>query len=343
MDKDSNLYGTTFVGGTGTCTDEHTPGCGTVFEITAKGIHKVLHSFDDNGTDGWYPAGGVIMDGNGNLYGTTIWGGADSGGTVFEVSATGTETVLHNFSGTPDGWEPSAGLVMDKDGNLYGVTYFDGAYGYGMVFELSANGTETILHSFSGSGTDGANPEAGLVMDKKGNLYGTDQGGANGYGTVFELSAKGTETILHAFGGVPDGCSPATASITDTEGNLAGTTSNCGAHGYGTVFALVGYGADGILYSFAGSPDGSHPYGGLVMDKKGNLYGTTAYGGAYGYGTVFELSANGTETILHSFNYNGTDGCNPEAGLVMDKKGNLYGTTQNCGANSNGVVFKLVP
>ncbi len=320
MDKEGDLYGTTAFGGAyGIDCDPFPQGCGTVFQLNPSGTETVLHSFANNGTDGFYPFAGLIMDANGKLYGTTFGGGANACedvhcGTVFELTAGGTETVLHSFApkGTIiDGISPEAGLILDANGNLYGTTNEGGAHGYGTAFELSpptrkgGGWTETILHSFASNGADGLHPRAGLIMDAKGNLYGTTPGGGSygSGGTVFEISPpakKGdawTETVLHSFT-CPQG-------------------SGC---------------ADGIL-----------PVAGLIMDANGDLYGTTNQGGAYGYGTVFELSPSGTETILHNFLDNWTDGGLPDAGLIMDAKGNLYGTTSYGGTYDGGTVFRVVP
>jgi len=349
LGKKKNLYGTTRYGGA--------YNAGTVFEVTPSGTEKVLHSFEVTGTDGYYPYAGLIVDKKRNLYGTTADGGTigtNGAGTVFELTPSGTETILHVFqaNGT-DGYLPSADLVMDKLGNLYGTTYYGGAYGYGTVFELTPTGTETILHSFNYDGTDGYYTQAALALDKHGNLYGTTPaGGAYGFGMVFKLTPTGTETILHSF--LPegtDGCNPLSSPILDKKGNLYGTTQGCGAYGEGTVFKLTPLGSETILYSFGSNgTDGYLPYGSLIFDKKGNLYGTTNSGGAYRFGTVFKLTPSGTETILHSFNPgNGTDGYMPSGdSLLLDKEGNLYGTTAlgggySCNGNGCGTVYKVTP
>jgi len=255
LDAAGNLYGTTDRGGS------HQQG--TVFELThlAGGgwSEKILHNFNANATDGYYPQG-VIFDSAGNLYGTTFAGGAYGVGTAFMLKhATGggwTEKNLHNFANTPDGDYPHAGLVFDSAGNLYGTTGGGGAYSEGTVFELTlttgGNWMETVLYSFSSNinGTnDGALPSDTLVLDAAGNLYGTtDVGGASNNGTVFRLSpASGgtwTEDILYSFGGIPDGDYPAVGLIFDPVGNLYGTTSAGGAHSNGglvggTVFELT--------------------------------------------------------------------------------------------------------
>jgi uncharacterized repeat protein (TIGR03803 family) len=365
LGKKQDLYGTTIDGGTYTCLFGN--GCGTVFKVTPSGAETVLHSFGASG-DGSWPNEGLVKDKNGNFYGTTELGGEPGCymgagcGTVFELTASGTETILHNFepNGT-DGYEPLASLVLDKEGNLYGTTYIGGAYNYGTVFKLTPSGTETILHSFNANGIDGYSAAAGLVLDTKGNLYGTTEGGGTyGLGTVYKLTPSGTETILHSFGASGDGYDPyASVLIRDKKGNLYGTTfyggaNNCLGNGCGTVFELSppikknGVWTEMILHSFdANGTDGYSPEASLLMDKEGNLYGTTGAGGTYDNGTVFELSSSGTETILHSFYANGTDGWGPECGLVLDTKGNLYGTTgsggDHCSPFGCGTVFKITP
>jgi len=305
----------------------------------------VLYSFTDTSGDAAYPQAGLVMDTNGNLYGTTSVGGAYNEGTVFEVTVAGAEEVLYSFgSQAGDGNNPGAGLIFDKTGNLYGTTFRGGANGWGTVFKLTPAGTETVLYSFTGTNGDGANPQAGLVMDKKGNLYGTTMnGGANIGGAVFELTTKGTEKVLYSFGSqAGDGTNPVAGLTFDTTGNLYGTTFAGGAYNEGTVFELTKAGTEKVLYSFGSQAgDGANPTAGLTFYKKGNLYGTTIRGGSNGEGTVFELTAAGTEMVLHSFSFESGDGASSNAGLIFDKKGNLYGTTTVGGANSEGTVFEL--
>ena len=309
---------------------------------------SVLYSFA-GGTDGTEPLfSGVIRDPAGNLYGTTYSGGASNYGTVFKVDTSGNETVLYSFTGRADGRTPYAGLVRDPAGRLYGTTYNGGlrsamcASGCGVVFEVAANGQEKVLHRFSG-GTDGALPIGGLIRDAAGNLYGTTQmGGASGSGTVFKLDASGVETVLYSFAGLPDGQYPFAGLIRDSAGNFYGTTSNGGAIGFGTVFKLDAAGHETVLYSFTGGSDGGSPQAPVLRDKNGNLYGTTFLGGAnYGVGTVFKVDVSGNETVLH--NFAGNDGKYPEAGLIRDSQGNLYGTALQGGPADNlgGNIFKI--
>jgi uncharacterized repeat protein (TIGR03803 family) len=266
-----------------------------------------------------------------------------------------TYNVIYTFTGNGDGGYPLAGLVMDKAGNLYGTTSSGGSFpNYsGVVFEMTQGGQESVLYSFGG-GTDGAKPEASLLIDSVGNLYGTTYaGGAYGFGTVFKVSPGGQETILYNFrGGTADGANPQASLIKDRQGNLYSTTSGGGAHGAGTVFMLNKQGQETVLYSFGGGTDGATPLAGVTMDAKGNLYGTTSAGGSSTYGTVFQLTpVEGsrswarhawTETILHNFTHQ-DDGDVPYAGLTIDPFGNLYGATTGGGANGGGTVFELTP
>jgi uncharacterized repeat protein (TIGR03803 family) len=336
-DGAGNLYGTTFQGGAS--------GYGTVFKLDKTGEETVLHSFTA-GWDGAYPQAGLVRDGAGNLYGTTV--GGRRGSVVFRLNANGKETVLHTFDGA-DGSDPMAGLVRDAAGNLYGTTAHGGQggcdHGCGVVFKLDRTGKETVLHSFTGTGGDGAYPYAGLIRDAAGNLYGTTvQGGSSDYGTVFKLDKTGKETVLYSFTGTGgDGGAPDAGLVPDAARNLYGTTFGGGFADYGTVFKLDNTGKETVLYSFTGGADGEWPDAGLVLDAKGNLYGTTFSGGIHQIsGTVFKLDQTGNFTLLHEFT-GGDDGSGPQAGLIWDKAGNLYGTTCCGGAYTWGVVFKLTP
>jgi len=343
VDEKENLYGTISSGGAF--------GFGAVFELTASGTFTTLYSFT-GGTDGGFPQAGVVLDSKGNLYGTTSGGGAANLGTIFKVTASGMETVLHSFTCGVEPCEPRRGVVLDSKGNLYGTAYPGGSFSFGSVFELTSSGTFTTLYSFK-SGVDGNVPNQGIVLDKSGNIYGTtNYGGASNFGTVFEVTPSGTETVLHTF--TPngkDGFYPAAGVILDSKDNLYGTTASGGTIGVGTVFKVTASGSETILHSFSGGKDGITPEASMVLDKKDNLYGTTAYGGAFDLGTVFELTSYGTETTLHSFADNGTDGYFPfQADLAIDKSGNLYGIAVEGGQRSSpyctngcGVIFRIVP
>jgi uncharacterized repeat protein (TIGR03803 family) len=341
LDTEDNLYGTTYGGGTN--------GDGTVFKVTPYGSETILHSFAGAVTDGCKPYfAGVVLDKAGTLYGTTNGCGAHGYGTVYKLTQSGTETTLHSF-GSTDGEAPFAGVVLDEAGNIYGTTNGGGTHRCGTVYKLTQSGTETILHSFGGP-TEGCFPMGGVVLGKNNVLYGTTfLGGAHGYGTVYKLAQSGSETTLHSFaGGVTDGTYPEAGVVLDEAGNIYGTTNQGGAHHYGIVFKLTPSGAETVLHNFGSGTDGADPDGaGVILDKSGNLYGATLYGGANGRGTVFEINSTGTETLLHSFAYdglanNGTDGFSPVTGVVLGKMNTLYGTTYNGGTNGAGTVFKVV-
>jgi len=312
--------------------------------VPCAGAHAddvTLYTFS-GGDDGANPPCGLISGGKGALpgkglfYGVTELGGADGYGTVFAVQGGGFETVIHSFTGGSDGGYPHACLIADAEGNLYGTTERGGAYGRGVVFELTPAGTETVLYSFAG-GSDGAYPVASLVIDASGNIYGTTEaGGASGLGVVFEIASGGGESVLHSFGG-RDGAVPLAGLVLDAGGNLYGTTEEGGEFESGTVFELAPGGSETVLHSFAGQSDGAFPYAGLIMDKAGNLYGTTSSGGVNNVGTVFKLAGKNKETVLHAFG--GSDGARPVS-AVMEKAGYLYGTTKLGGANDEGAVYK---
>jgi len=270
--------------------------------------------------------------------------------TTAPRSAAQTEAVLHNFGErSADGSDPEVSLIFDAAGNLYGTTASGGTYGYGTVFELTpttgGGWTETVLHNF-GNGKDGSTPYAGLILDAAGDLYGTTfKGGDYGLGTAFELSPQGdgrwAEKLLHSFGNGNDGSGPYASLIFDPSGNIYGTTVGGGAHAFGTVFELMpkseGKWTEKILHSFNDTGrDGCNPFASLVLDSAGNLYGTTEYCSPYGAGIVFELlpgtGEGWLEKVIHTFDYTDNyDGLYPDAGLIFDTAGNLYGTTVSGG------------
>jgi uncharacterized repeat protein (TIGR03803 family) len=301
---------------------------------------SVLYNFAGS-PDGAWPEAAVIRDADGNLYGDTARGGSLGWGTVFKLDTSRTERVLYNFADTGGhGWGPSAGLLLDELGNLYGATYNGGSHGYGTMFEITY-GVEVALHNFTGSG--GEYPYlTSVLMDKSGNLYGiTYMGGASGYGTVYELSKSGRFEVLHSFaGGTTDGCYPEGTLLMDADGNLYGTATECGSSGNGIVWRVSKNGTETVLHNFAGgSSDGAIPAAGVIMDAKGNLYGTTYEGGTQGDGTVYELSEKGILTVLYSFT--GSDGIGPIGGLTRGSNGTLYGTTAGGGTSGNGAVYEL--
>ncbi len=280
LNVNGTLYGTTVSGGA----NED----GTVFKIRTSGAKTVLYSFKGGSGDGENPYA-RLLNVNGTLYGTTGLGGANDDGTVFKITTSGAETVLYSFKGgSGDGENPDAELINVK-GTLYGTTQKGGANSDGTVFKITTSGAETVLYSFKGSG-DGENPYAGL-LNVNGTLYGTTQkGGASSDGTVFKITTSGAETVLYSFkGGSGDGEYPA-AALLNVKGTLYGTTSEGGANlQFGTVFKITTSGAETLLHSFKGPPDGGSPYAGL-LNVNGTLYGTTEDGGVSNQGTVFSLS-----------------------------------------------------
>jgi uncharacterized repeat protein (TIGR03803 family) len=363
-DANGTLYGITEFGGTGTCSNNNFPGCGTVFTVGPSGKETVLHSFAGYPTDGAFPNATLVQDSSGNLYGTTQGGGAYQVGTVFKVDASGTETVLYSFCPTKfpctDGSYPLGALILDANGSLYGTTHGGGSANYGTVFKVDQNGTETVLYSFTDS-TDGAYPQAGLIFDAAGNLYGTASlGGAGcngqGCGVVFKLDTTGKETVLYSFKNFPDGAYPEGGLIWDGKGNLYGTTSAGGidhryCNGCGTIFKVSPSGKETVLYRFPRLSTGDGPRGTVVRDSAGNLYGTAGGGGngcgGTGCGVVFKLSKTGKLSLLYKASV-GAGGIRPSATLVRDASGALYGTMRGSGAPQCpipgcGTVFKLTP
>jgi uncharacterized repeat protein (TIGR03803 family) len=399
FDKAGNLYGAALGGPQGSQ--------GTVFQLVPpakKGdpwTEAVLYVFQGKPVnDGQIPTGGLIIDSAGNLYGVTGYGGAGNCvllgilvgcGTVYELSPPAqrggawTETVLYSFPDPKQGYLPNGNLVFDNAGNLYGATTFGGGRGTncnsfyqycGAVFELSppkkkgGKWTEKVLHGFKG-GTDGANPNGGLVFDSKGAIYGTTfAGGYNcphnsgqGCGTVFKLASptmKGgawTEEVLDRFNpGNSGAAEPVTGVIFDQGGNLYGTTLGGGNSGSGTIFQLAtrsnGTWRERVLYRFRDGNDGSAPRGGVIFDAKGDLYGTASGGGTVGGGTVFGLKPTKqghTWVFVTLYTFTGTpDGSYPTGSLIFDKTGNVFGTTQqsgntgqNCGHDGCGTVFEV--
>ena len=323
---------------------------GSLGQSAQSQTYKVIHNFTVS--DGATPYAGPILDGSGNVYGTTYLGGSDANGTVYELARHGSSWVfrsLHSFTAGGDGAGPGFGSLAINGGALFGTTESGGYFGTAFEVMRASPGSnvpqawkETVVHTF-GVGKDGAQPLNGVVFDAAGNFYGTTSlGGADGSGTVFEVKRSGKkwiESVIHSF----KGANPVAGVILDAHGNLYGTTSFGGPAGDGVVFKLSRSGSgwkETVLYDFLGGSDGQYPVGGLVFDKAGNLYGSTFQGGANGGGTVYKLarSAKGWKlTTLYSF----SGGAGPYNKLTFDAKGNIYGTTNGDGAHGDGSVFKL--
>lgn len=364
-DPAGNLYGTTEIGGA--------LGNGSIYELLATGGEKILYSFA-GGADGGYPSGRMVREANGYLIGTASGGGSLGGncaflngcGVVWMVSPGGQLQVLHTFTGGADGAAPQGGVVRGANGTFYGATELGGSttgeceaqnetqFGCGVVYQINGNGDFAVLHAFA-AGSDGQWPIAPLSLDASGNLYGTTfYGGSTtaactsqenkGCGVVFKIDASGHESVVYAFAGPPDASWPIENDVTlDSAGNLCGTTAGGGASQYGAVYKIDSAGSESVLYSFTGGSDGAIPRSGLILDGKGNLYGTTTSGptltgecDSATCGVVFKLTPAGTETVLFKFpgNYD------PIGDLLADK-GYLYGTTMSGGRPNEGVVFKV--
>jgi uncharacterized repeat protein (TIGR03803 family) len=323
---------------------------------------EVLYSFAGE-DDGEYTDTDVAIDASGNLYGTSVLGGEFGGGTVWQLSPVGGDwvhSVLYSFTGGADGGEPYKGVTLDGAGNLYGTAVTGGSGscegGCGVAYKLTKTGTtwaQTVIHAFSG-GEDGSGPGARVALDKRGNVYGmTPTGGTNGLGTIYQLHPRSNGSwalrVIHTFTGGSDGSSGSAGKLVLRGRHIYGAATTGGLNGSGTVFELTstrsGEWDFKTLYSFLGAPDGSFPYGALLFDAAGNLYGTTYYGGTNGLGAVYKLSPNDvgewSETVLYSFK-TGSDGNSSISNLVSDAAGNLYGTTSEGGLGS-GTIFKLTP
>jgi uncharacterized repeat protein (TIGR03803 family) len=323
---------------------------------------KVIYSFAGD-EDGEYTDTDLVIDSAGSLYGSSVLGGDFGSGTVFRLTPSGhnwIHTVLYSFTGGTDGGEPYKGVTLDPQGNIYGtaVTGGTGACegGCGVAYKLTNSGgtwTQHVIHFFSG-GNDGSGPGAGLTIDDQGNLFGmAPTGGAYGLGLIYRLhpeaSGSWTFKVVHAFTGGADGATGSAGRLLLQAGHIYGVATAGGANGKGVAFELTPSGTSGwsfrTIYAFMGQPDAGFPYGGLLLDASGNLYGTTYYDGANNLGCVYQLSpaamGRWTERVLYSFR-GGADGQNSISNLVADAAGNLYGTTSEGGAGcSCGIIFKL--
>lgn len=334
LGPDGNFYGTTTSGGAN--------GLGTVFRITPTGAFTNLVSFANS--NGASPRDGLLLGGNGKFYGTAYAGGANYSGILFQVDTNGALATVYTFSFAGGGF-PVAGLIQDSAGSFYGATAIGGTNSGGTVFRLTADGMFRTLASFDLSGSGGNSPYGGLLLGSNGFIYGTtSQGGANGYGAVYEMDTNGALATVASFDNT-NGANPY-AGLTcgmGVNGDLFGTASAGGANGYGTIFKL---GTNGLLTTMVpfGNTNGAAPKAVLTLGVDGDFYGTTSAGGDFngqpaGHGTVFKFEANGELTTL--FLFNGTNGDSPQGGLAQGASGDFFGTTANGGANGFGTVFRL--
>lgn len=333
--SDGNLYGTTSYGGTADA--------GTVFKISTAGSLSLVAQF--SGKNGSQPTGKLTQTADGTLYGTTQYGGTNEAGVIFQISTAGALAPLYSFPQIDDGQNPSADLVLAKDGNFYGTTEAGGDFGDGTIFKMSPNGNLTLLYTFGtlsnslGDPVDGAGAEGTLIQGQDGSLYGTcPSGGTSGYGSVFQITTNGAFNLLYSFNS-SDGDTPWAGLVQTADGLMYGTTSGGGGGSDGTLFRISTNGDLATIYSFSGS-DGQSPYAGLTVGADGLLYGTTSAGGGSSSGTIFKCDTNGALTTLYSFT-GGADGGDPEAVLFLGKNGLLYGTTFSGGLNDNGTIFQI--
>ncbi|HET6275361.1 MAG TPA: choice-of-anchor tandem repeat GloVer-containing protein [Candidatus Cybelea sp.] len=335
LDVKGTLYGSTVVGGAF--------GQGNVFSLSTTGTENVLHSFGGP-LDGSNPEG-TLVDVNGTLYGMAPGDGVYNWGVIYAITRSGGESVLYSLHGSPnDGADGQASVLIYVKRKFYGLTTDGGKWGRGTVFSLTPTGSEKVLHSFYGGQSDGAWPDGGLVY-LNGLLYGTTTAGGSQYasrdigdGVVFSITPTGTENILYSFPyGGSQGCCP-NAGLVNINGTLYGTAAGGGPNGGGIAFSITTGGTLTDLHDFGKGSDGSGPTG-PPIDVKGVLYGTTSGGGAYRKGTVYRMTLSGSEKVLHSFG-DGSDGATPIAGVTALKE-TLYGTTSGGGANGNGTVFAL--
>ncbi len=329
---DGNFYGTTYEGGSTTCTF----GCGTVFRITPAGILTTLHKF--NVADGRGPEAGLVLTKQGNFYGTTVAGGANNLGTIFEITQDGKLTTLYSFN-SAEGATPYCALVETRDG-IYGTTFTGGPEGLGSIFKYTAAGGFQNLHSFTSTGGP-AQPIAGLLLGADGDLYGTSPfGGYRLRGTVYKTTAAGVVTTLYRFG-VVSGNQPYAGLVQGPNGNFYGATQYegpMGKQGNGTLFELTPAGSPTTLVVFDGT-NGTDAAGAMILATDGNFYGTTGHGGANGWGTLFQLTPTGGFTTLHSLAE--TEGSTPVGSLLQATNGDFYGTAAYMGENNWGSIFRL--
>jgi uncharacterized repeat protein (TIGR03803 family) len=334
---DGNFYGTTSKDG---------GGFGTVFRVTPGGTITTLHVFcHTECSDGASPYSGLTLGTNGSFYGTTISGGTNNDGTVFKITPGGTLTTLYSFCHLcGEGYAPIAGLVQAGNGSFYGTTISGGANGVGTIFSITPGGVLTSLHSFD-LRTDGGSPAgAKLVQATNGSLYGvTNAGGANGFGTVYKITPAGTLTLLHSFDFAVDGANLFNNGLVQaSDGNFYGTTFTGSTNGQGSVFKMTPAGVVTMLYRFCAQPnciDGAGPFAELVQGTNGNLYGSTAVGGAHDTGTIFKISPAGTLTTLYSLTTDDTEG--PYGALLQSTNGTFYGTLRLGPGSHMGSFFSF--
>ena len=311
----------------------------------APAAEATLYAFSGS-PNGSYPDSGLTAGLDGDFYGTTTKGGANNLGTVYKITPAGVHNVLYSFTGGPgDGQYPASGLELGNDGVFYATTTAGGAFGSGTFFKVTHAGIATTLYSFGGPGS-GVNPQ-GLTLLADGNFYGTTtSGGANNLGTVYRMTPRGVHTVLYSFSDDPDGHNPVAGLSSASDGYLYGVTFYGGTNSFGTIFRIAPDGTGyATLHSFAGGPtDGQYPGTKLRNVADGTLYGSTAAGGAGGFGTIFRYDpVSGVAGVIHSFAGGPADGAQPSCRLRVGNDGNLYGVTLYGGYFDFGTFFRITP
>lgn len=328
---DGNFYGVTSGGGTNTY--------GTIFKLTPAGVYTVLRHLS-YATDGTNPRGHLVQGKDSVFYGMTYGGGSFGYGTIFKITTTGAYTVLRHLNRPTDGGQSYSSLVEGSDGNLYGMAYSGGSFGYGTIFKITKAGVFTVLRHLN-STTDGAYPQGDLTQATDGNLYGSCySGGSFGNGTIFKITKAGVYTVLRHLAAATDGGNPYGNLYQNSDGLLYGMNRTGGASTAGTAYKITTTGIFTVLHSFVSVTEGATPNAGFAKGADGNLYAMASAGGSYGGGTAFRMTSAGTVTVLAHFN-GAKNGNIPQESLVKGRDSAYYGTTSSGGANGHGTIFKI--
>ncbi len=328
---DGNFYGVTSGGGTNTY--------GTIFKMTPSGVYTVLRHLS-YATDGTNPRGHLVQGKDSAFYGMTYGGGSFGYGTIFKITSAGTFTVLRHLNRPTDGGQSYSSLVEGSDGNLYGIAYSGGTFGYGTIFKITKAGVFTVLRNLN-STADGSYPQGDLVQGTDGNLYGSCySGGTFGNGTIFKITKAGVYTVLRHLAAATDGGNPYGNLYQNSDGVLYGMNRTGGGSTAGTAFKITTAGTFTVLHSFVPATEGGTANGGFIKSTDGNFYAVTSSGGTYGGGTAFRMTSAGTVTVLAHFN-GAKNGNIPQESLVKGRDSAYYGTNSGGGTYGHGTIFKI--